>query len=499
MILRSLHGRLSLVFLGLVSLVGLLGIVSTLVTTRLYLQEVNQHLNLDLAPQIGMAKSDLLLDQEGQPRTDGLKELFHWLMVVNPGVEFYLIDTKGTILGYDAAPGRVKREQIEMAPVHEFVIQRARGEAARLPVLGDDPRSLDRRKIFSASPLPVEGEPTAFLYIILASEDLDSVQARLQGSWVLRMSLWLALGSVAVTLLGGLLLFRRLTAPLRRLTDRIHRFRQEDGAAVRAVGAERGSDANDEVGELKLAFEEMSARIQAQLARIEQVEGQRRELIANVSHDLRTPLASLQGYLETLSLKSDRLGEEERLGYLRIALRQGERLSRLVDELFELTRLETGDMKIQEEPFSVAELVQDNVQKLRLSAEEQGVSLDARIDPDLPLVKADIALIERVLENLLENALKFTPTGGSVRVELVEAPSEVFVRVADTGVGIPKEEIPQVFDRAYRGQMDAAEKPSGAGLGLAIVRRILDLHGRELDVESKPGRGSVFSFSLALS
>ena len=222
----------------------------------------------------------------------------------------------------------------------------------------------------------------------------------------------------------------------------------------------------------------------------------RRDLIANVSHDLRTPLAALHGYLETLLVKGTSLSPEQRNGYLETAVRQSERLGILIEELFELVKLDFKSFELHPEPVQLGELAQDVVQKFSLLAEGKRVALQADIGPGLPSVHADIGLMERVLENLIDNALRHTPAGGSVSVAVRPDGERVQVRVADTGSGIPAAEIPHIFERFYRVDKSRAARTGGAGLGLAIVKRIMDLHAARIEVESTPLEGAAFSFAL---
>lgn len=240
--------------------------------------------------------------------------------------------------------------------------------------------------------------------------------------------------------------------------------------------------------------------VRENVAQIERIETVRRELVAHVSHDLRTPLAALRGYLDTLILKNGTLSTAQRNKYLAIAQRHSERLSKLVDELFELSKLESPETELHREPFSVAELVQDNVQGYQIQAGQRGVDLTAELQPDLPMVVADLGMIERVLENLLENALRFTPAPGSVAVKLGhdEARGQVQVCVADTGCGIAEAEHEHIFERYYQ-VPQPTRTGAGSGLGLAIAKRILELHDSSISVESTPGAGSIFSFSLAVA
>jgi len=234
---------------------------------------------------------------------------------------------------------------------------------------------------------------------------------------------------------------------------------------------------------------------QAQAWRREEADTHRREMVSNVSHDLRTPLAALHGYLETLLMKEGSMTPQEQREYLQIALRHSERLAKLVGELFELARLDSREVQVNLEPFSLGELVQDVVQQYHLGAQQKSLRLRALLPDDLPLVYADIALIERVLDNLLENALRYTPEGGSVTLSLAPQPGRIEVRVADTGSGIRQEHLPHIFERFYRVPAQP-EKPGCAGLGLAIAKRILELHGGTIRVESVPDQGTSFTFRL---
>lgn len=480
--LRSLPARLAVALVVLLLAVGVVAVASTLWTTRLHAREAEQRVHRDLAKRIVKMKADRFLGEGGNLRRDGLGDLFHWLMVVNPRLELYLLDPGGRILAFDAPPGAVRLERVDPAPIREIL-----DEGADLPVFGDDPRRPERGALFSAARLGAEEDPVGFLYVVLESEEVGSAIDRLAQSSILRLSIGGAIGVLVLFGLAWSLLFAQLTRPLRRLTERMRAFRTEDGERTAATPRAEG----DEVQILEATFDEMTLRIAQQLEDIRRMEVARRELVANVSHDLRTPLAAMRGYLETLALLgSDDERAEEREEYLAIAHRHAERLSRLVDELFELTELDSPEMELRRERFSLGELVQDNVQRFRGRAEEKGLELEADLERGVPTIEADLGLLERVLENLLENAVRHTPEGGSVEVCLSRVDGFVEVAVEDTGSGIEPEEIPHLFERWQCGD------GGGTGLGLAIARRILELHGSDIEVESRPGEGSVFRFRL---
>ncbi len=472
-------------------------------------KEVVQRLSHDLAGHIALSAS--LMDENGL-RPDAVRKLFSQLMGVNPSVEVYLLDNQGRIRGDDAPPGRVRRERVDLAPVQRFL------DGRPLPILGDDPRSLDARKVFSAAPLQLPGHaPSGYIYVVLLGEAHDELAARVAASSVLRTTLWSIALVALLGLLAGLTAFGLITRPLRRFADALRRFdangepgTQPVSLAEAALASPSRSTATypcaaspaaerDEIAVLEATFAQMSARIGEQWRELKEQDRQRRELIANLSHDLRTPLTSLHGYLETLALKGATLAPDERERYLSIALAQSGKVGRLARALFELARLESGLVQPELEDGSLADLVQDVFAKFELGAKAREVTLDARIEPRLPNVHADFGMIERVLTNLLDNALRHTPEGGHVAVELAARDGGVQVMVRDTGPGVPAALRERLFRRPVGSWEAAAVAPGDAhrgGLGLLLVQRMLQLHGSEARLVDDPRGGAVFVFEL---
>jgi len=481
-VVRTLYTKLAVILTLLFGLVALLFVLLLSQATERYQQEVAQKLNATLARDI---VSERLLFRDGGIDNAALEQLFHVLMVINPRVELYLLDTEGRILAFSAPPGKVLRELVDLAPVQRFLS----GDYIP-PLRGDDPRSLERHKVFSAAPIDVDGRRVGYLYVILAGEQYDSVTQMLADSYVIKRNVLLSLVVVVFALLAGLLLFALLTRRLRQLMRAVEDFQLAGFSGVLPPGRRNG----DEIERLTCSINAMAERIAGQVQRLQETDSQRRELVANVSHDLRTPLASLQGYLETLRIKGDDLGREEKLHYLEVAHRHCRHLGRLVEELFDLARLDANEVQPALEPFSLPELVQDVVHKFELRAGQREVTLLACYDADLPFVVGDIALIERVMDNLIENALRHTPAGGSVTVAVQPVGETLAVQVIDTGSGIPAEDLPYIFERFY--QSDKMRTRGGAGLGLAIARRIVELHGRTIRAASSSGRGTTFAFDL---
>ncbi|TMU66272.1 HAMP domain-containing histidine kinase [Pseudomonas fluorescens] len=446
--------------------------------------EVVQGLSRDLAQHI--AHDTVLMDSNGL-MPGAVRELFSQLMLVNPSVEVYLLDTEGRIVGNAAPEGRIRRQQVDLAPIRQLL------DDQPLPILGDDPRSVDGRKVFSAAPLQVNGKAAGYLYVVLLSEAHDRFAERGATSAALNTAL-LSIGLVALLcLVAGLTAFNLITRPLRRLTETVSRFEIEGAAPPRPVTAPVDKTADpDEIAVLDAAFRQMQNRLGEQWRSLTRQDQERRELVANISHDLRTPMASLHGYLETLSLKDATLSPEERRRYLGIALDQSRKVGGLAQSLLELVRLEHGFVQPVPERFSLIDLVQDIFQKFELTAEARQVELKAHFVPNLPTVCADLGLIERVLTNLVDNALRHTPLGGEIEFDLTPHGTLVDVTVSDTGPGIAPELREGLFLRPFN--IGGARRDGG--LGLRIVHRILQLHGREIELLDVSGRGATFRFSL---
>lgn len=486
MIPRSLYGRLALTLFALLTVVALAMLAVTHFYSGRYQQEAAQKLNRDLAAHI-MSEQRLLRD--GQIDRPALEDVFHMVMVINPSIEVYLLGPEGKLLAFSDPYGKVTRTAVDMAPIHEFLS----GRDTRI-ILGDDPRDAAGRKIFSVAPISGPGGVQGYLYIILASEALTTVVQGVQASYALRASAWTIAMAFAAALGAGLFALFKLTCPLRRLAAEVAGFKRQEGGEAIPAQPPRG----DEIAQLLAHFRDMAARIEAQMRELKQVDDGRRERVANISHDLRTSLTSLQGYLETLQSKNGRLTDAERGRFLDTAVKHSQRLARLVNDFFELAKLEYRDALPQREHFSLSELVQDVVHKFQPNATARGIRLEGETGAIGHHVAADIGMIERVLTNLLDNALKFTPAGGAVVVRLASDGEQLRVTIEDTGGGIDAEALRYLADDSVSRAPSRSSGHAGSGLGLAIVKRILLLHGARLSIQSTVGRGSCFSFLLPM-
>lgn len=451
--------------------------------------------NFKLARYIADRQPQAMIDAQGQVRPQALADTAMYIGMIHPALEVYLLDRQGRVIQHSLpAPGPALT-QVDLGKVQSLIMA---SPPKVLPVYGDDPRLPGQANLVSIAALPNDLNPQGYLYVVLRGAAAGSLQAETAGQSALGPAWGLTLAAMAVAGLCIVGVQMSITRRLRRLVNQMQAFRQPDGAQLLQIEA-----GQDEIDLVASAADRLQQRVQQQFRQLEDSDRLRRELVSNITHDLHTPLANVQGYIETLLLRGEGLSAQTRDQYLRIVLQHCKRLGRRVAELFELARLESGQAQAQFEPFCMADLLNDVVQSHQLAAKQNGVSLciSADIEPAAlqALVLADVRLIERVLQNLVDNALRHTQAGGLVELTVQLAGSQLIVRVRDNGQGIASEDLPHIFERYWSTRERQDEQPlpaQSAGLGLAIVQRILALHGSRADVQSSPGQGSVFSFAL---
>lgn len=284
-------------------------------------------------------------------------------------------------------------------------------------------------------------------------------------------------------LIVSLFVSRRVVTPIRQMMEASQRIAaghyQE---RVEAAGT-------DELGQLAHTFNQMATTL-------EQTEAMRRDLIANVAHELRTPLASIKGYMEGIL---DGVLPAEPDTYQQI-YHEADRLQRLVNDLQELSRVEAGAFELVCRPLAIGKLIQQIASRLRPQFEEKEVSLTLNIPPNLPPVQADEDRLNQVLLNLVGNALQYTPAGGAVTIAAKTQNQELRITVSDTGLGLAAGHLPHLFNRFYRVDKSRSRAGGGSGIGLTIAKHLVEAHGGHIWAESAgEGHGSVFTFSLPLT
>jgi histidine kinase len=297
------------------------------------------------------------------------------------------------------------------------------------------------------------------------------------------------LASVGIAIVVSLFVSRRVVSPVREMMVASRRIAGGHyGERVAVPGGVSHGDL-DELAQLALSFNQMAVTL-------ESVEAMRLELIGNVAHELRTPLAGIKGYMEGLI---DGVLPPDATTFQQVH-READRLQRLISDLQELSRVEAGAFELNLQPTSVLDLVESVAARLGRQFEEKGVALETEVSTDLPRVRADEDRIGQVLLNLVGNALQYTPAGGRVWLRTSQEGDAVRLAVEDTGIGIPAQHLPHLFTRFYRVDKSRSRAGGGSGIGLTIAKHLVEAHGGQIQAASDgPGKGSTFNFTLPIA
>ncbi|GAB3670531.1 sensor histidine kinase [Salinisphaera aquimarina] len=480
---RSLYARIALVYLT--SLL-VLSVAAAWIAVSQFDQlgrEFQQRMQIDLADNLAQVMREPL--RQG-PQSAGASDAARLILSINPSLSLYVLDAEGRVVGDYADPNCGDDAQVDVDALNNLL-----GETPMLPVFASAPCTR-QASVFSVARIQYGAADTpGYLFAVLDAGTRMSMYAMLRTSTITRTLI--AAGVLALLLSGavGLFLFALLTRRFSRLIEAVQRF--AEGDYEQRIEPVR----DDEIGRLGRAFNDMAATIEVQLNALRENDRQRRELVANLSHDFRTPLTSLQGYAEQLRSRDD-LALVVKHEHLDAILANARRLTQLAQQLSTLARVDAHEKPLCIEPFSLAELAYDIVGKFQPQARAAGVALEVQRVPTPAMVSADLALIDRVLANLLDNALNATPSGGQVWLTAEAQGDVVQVCIGDTGFGLDKDDIALVTQRFYRTSAGRA-RGEGSGLGLSIVDEICTRHGSRLRIQSTPGAGTRVRFDLPLA
>ncbi|MGD1822818.1 MAG: sensor histidine kinase [Pleomorphochaeta sp.] len=482
MIFRSFYARLSILFLFLVFILGGVSLFIAFDASTHLFDEVDQIINREYAANISNELSVIL---EDDPTGEKIKEAIHYMMVLNPNVEIYLVNSDGLILSYFTGPNKtIVRNKIDPIPLELF--HASQGNEA---IKGDDPRSIDDKKPFSAAPMQIDGKP-GWVYVILRGQGFDSTLALVKSNYYIRSGLSTFLLALLFTLIAGLFLFFILTNRLRQLNEDVEIFKEGKYDHRTEIKG------NDELAQFASTFNEMANSIEDGILKLQESDQQRSQLIANISHDLRSPLTSIRGYLETLLLEENNISEKEKREYVEITLQNVAGFQRLVEELLDLARFESGQIKLKKLFFSIAELLQDVILKMQGQAASKNITIIYNPDSKYPSFEGDIGLIERAFTNIVENAIEHTLENGVIKVELSIDNGMYHISVLDSGPGILEEHLPYIFERFYRVDKSRNRQSKSTGLGLAISKEVVELHGGYIKASNSDEGGALFIITL---
>ena len=480
---QTLRWRVFATFLAIFTLgfVSLFFVSQRLV--QLQYDTTKQQTHAEVADHLA-ARIQKLLD-EGRPFGE-IQQVGEDVAQIDPDIALFILDEQGMVRSAlsphsNLMPG-YQDIRIPVEPLESFL----NGALNDLPLYSLEPLK-QSKKVFSVARLRFSGIQ-GYLYVTLDGGQpffrADGVSR--ENSVMLRAAFFVALcylGPLALGLCALYFVSRRF----RLLITGVARIR--DGSFESRLPISK----NDEIDALAHTINEMAERIQSDILILHERDETRRELISNVSHDLRSPATQIRLAAHALERVSREADARSHIAGINASV---DFLDLMLRELSELGRLESASMKVTPEVFSIAELFADLELQYHLVAQEKQVSLLFSVPEDLPAVFADPALILRLMGNLIGNAIRYTPPGGTVRVAAAASSGAILLSVSDTGVGIRAEEMPHLFERFYRGADSRPAIPGSTGLGLAISKRIIDLHESAIEVESLPEQGTTFRFNL---
>lgn len=484
MTMRSFYFKLIAIFSGIMILFGALVAYTSIRASSRIIQESIQKTNKDLASRLVPEFQPIVDDNFDE---EAIAQKLRELSGENPQFDFYLLSRQGMIKGFIQGQNNGREPEtpmVDIKPLNQFIA----GEP--LPILGMDPKNPNLLKPFSAANITIMGEEDCFIYVVLEGNQFTETADMIEGSYILRGSLIFIGTILLIGLAIGFFIFRMLTRRLDVIKTTVKDF--ERGELNKRIPIK----SNDEITDLSLCFNRMADTVVESMNDMKKADKLRRDLVANVSHDLRNPLSSIQGYVETIQMKGEEITRDELQRYLEPVLSNTKKLNRMIDDLFDLSKLDAENVTPNLEDISLAELVQDLVQQFTPIAEQKNIRIKT-IYPENPhaQIYADIGLLDRALSNLIDNAIQHTPEGGTVTIKSIQNGKDISLEISDSGRGIPESDIPHIFDRFY--QVDKSRSnSSGAGLGLSIAQKILELHGAKITVQSLLNKGTTFKIVM---
>jgi signal transduction histidine kinase len=464
----AIFRRIYIVVFLLIALLGLLFIGVTYLATTSFYAASTQLLNKDVAAHI--AKFTSPYGREGFDRQKA-DSVFYQAMVISPSAEVYFLDTVGRVIYFHGTPDEIRRWQISVEPLQRYI------RSGGLHYMnGPDPRDPDHPKIFSAADVEGDSGRLGYIYVILGNQQYRSVTQMLVNSRVTPMVLGAVMFILSLSLLITVLYIHRFRRRFNDMLAVLNKFREGD---FTARFAEREKD------ELELvtgSFNKLADLLLDNINRVTASEKERRDFMVNISHDLRTPLAIVRGYAETLQLKKGQLSAEEEKEYGELVVSKIRQVEKMVGQLFELSKMESASFEIRREPFVFSEILQEVVRG-------RGLKIECQNCEDGSYIDADISMMERVLQNLVVNAVAYTREGGKALIRLDRIEEELVFRIENEGEPLRADLI---------GWLNGTEgvRPARPAIGLTIVRKIMALHEFPFRVEVLPGHINRFSFSM---
>ena len=480
---KSLFWKISILLSSILFVLSICYIFITAYFAESFYLEASQQAHGNVANNI---LDRIKINPTGTINMDQLEMYYESAKVLNPSLEMYHLDGNGHILSYYNQKDSIVKSSIEMKPLLDFI--NCKGTEF---ILGENPRRQNCFKAFSVAPIHDNlGKVQGYIYVIIASKDFESMTQFLMSSNMLKIGALIFLCTLLIALAFSLLLIKSFTTKLHGIAETVKSYSKGNKDARVSTG-----NNIDEFNTLSVAFNEMADTINHNVKELQSVDELRRELIANVSHDLRTPISIIKGYVETLIIKQDNIKPEQREQYLDRIMQGSNNLSNLVEQLFEYSKLESAKYNLNKKEVNIEDLLIDLHNKYDILAKKKSIEFSCQVGDNCSTIDVDESLFTRAMQNLIDNALKFTPEDGKIGLSVNCQDDITTISVTDNGSGIAKNEVKTIFNRFQKAKRHN-DANQGAGLGLAIVKKIIEIHNFKIDVQSIENQGTTFTITI---
>lgn len=482
----SIFRPMTIVVFSLITLLGILFTIITYLTTTHYHQASTQLLNKDVAAHIAKFTSPF---ENGVIDYHKADSVFYNAMVISPSAEIYFLDTTGKVIAFHALRKEIKLWNIPLTNIRKYI-----SEQGKVYIKAPDPKAPDNPKIFSAAEVVEAHKKLGYIYVILGSNRSENIMSLLLNIHISSLAIKAFIIIIILSLLISFFYFMRIRKSFRGLINVLQRFENGDYTARFPIKNK------DDFEPVTVAFNKMADLLSYNINSLTKSEMERKDFIANISHDLRTPLSIARGYAETLVIKKDakEINELLRQDYIQLIVQKIHQVETMVTQLFELSKMEAVEFKPKKEPFVLSEIVQEIINTFGLRASEKNINLRCAQCQHHLWVKADIGMMERVVQNLIENALKSTPANGSIEISIEPDKNNLVFSIANTADPLPADLLQWINNFKLDDHL-LTTRPANLGLGLLIVQKILFLHGSSLAAYTHNRSKNVFIFSLPIS
>jgi signal transduction histidine kinase len=473
----SIFRRMMIWVFILITVMGLLFIVITYLSSTHFYEASTQLLNREVAGHIAKFASPFERSGLNRQKADSV---FYQAMVLSPSIEVYFLDTTGKVLYFHAESSEILQWRLPLGNVQEYI-----ASAGKRYIKGIDPKDPAHPKIFSAAAVTGGAGKLGYIYVILGSKEYRAVTHLLYNSHVNNLVIKTFVFAILATLLISLVYVRRLQKNFDGMVKVLQQFEKGDFSARVPVNEK------DDLSPIAHAFNIMADQLVDNIEKLKKAEADRKDFTTNISHDLRTPLAIARGYAETMLLKTMETGAStaEKESYARLVIQNLETVEHMVQQLLDLSKMESGHFIPEKQPFVFSEIVQEFVHASSISAAARQLTIDCSRCTDVSWIEGDISMMERVIQNLLTNAIKYTPAGGQVLVSLERQQDELVFRMENMGNPLP----PEIAEWINAGRRQAkAPRGDKGGIGLTIVKKILDLHSFTFQVQTGDSPVNIF-------